>query len=71
MDIIHDTKTWIARLEEDERQKTGISTLKIGYNRVFGYYLEIGNAHVSKVPDYYIAKQSLANAVYLATPEGI
>ncbi|MDD4806607.1 MAG: DNA mismatch repair protein MutS [Candidatus Cloacimonetes bacterium] len=68
LDIIHDTKTWIARLEEDERQKTGISTLKIGYNRVFGYYLEIGNAHVSKVPDYYIAKQSLANAVRYISP---
>ncbi|MBP7117342.1 MAG: DNA mismatch repair protein MutS [Candidatus Cloacimonetes bacterium] len=68
LDIIHDTKTWIARLEEDERQKTGISTLKIGYNRVFGYYLEIGNAHVNKVPDYYIAKQSLANAVRYISP---
>lgn len=68
MDIIHDGKSWIARLEEDERQKTGISTLKVGYNRVFGYYLEVSNTHKSKVPDYYIAKQTLSNAERYISP---
>ncbi|MCD8480672.1 MAG: hypothetical protein LRZ88_10985 [Candidatus Cloacimonetes bacterium] len=68
LDLIHDGKSWIARLEEDERQKTGIPTLKVGYNRVFGYYLEISNTHKSKVPDYYIAKQTLANAERYISP---
>ncbi|MCB5266952.1 MAG: DNA mismatch repair protein MutS [Candidatus Cloacimonetes bacterium] len=68
MDIIHDGKSWIARLEEDERQKTGIPSLKVGYNRVFGYYLEVSNTHKSKVPDYYIAKQTLANAERYISP---
>lgn len=68
MELIHDGKSWIARLEEDERLKTGIPHLKVGYNRVFGYYLEIGNSHKHKVPDYYIAKQSLANAERYISP---
>ena len=68
LELIHDGKSWIARLEEDERRKTGISTLKVGYNRVFGYYLEVSAAQKSKVPDYYIAKQTLANAERYISP---
>ncbi|HNQ43339.1 MAG TPA: DNA mismatch repair protein MutS, partial [Candidatus Cloacimonadota bacterium] len=68
MDLIHDGKSWIARLEEDERQKTGISSLKVGYNRVFGYYIEVTATHKSKVPDYYIAKQTLSNAERYISP---
>ncbi len=68
MDLIHDGKSWIARLEDDERQKTGIPSLKVGYNRVFGYYLEVTAAHKAKVPDYYIAKQTLSNAERYISP---
>lgn len=62
------SKDWIARLEEKERQKTGINTLKVGYNRVFGYYLEVSKGQVSKVPDDYIRKQTLVNAERYITP---
>jgi len=68
IEIIHDGKSWIARLEEDEKQKTGISSLKVGYNRVFGYYLEVTAAHKDKVPDYYIAKQTLVNSQRYISP---
>jgi DNA mismatch repair protein MutS len=68
MDLIHDGKSWIARLEDDERQKTGIPSLKIGYNRVFGYYIEVTAAHKSKIPDYYIAKQTLVNSERYISP---
>jgi DNA mismatch repair protein MutS len=52
----------LARMEADEREKTGISSLKIRYNNVFGYYIEITNTHKDKVPSYYQRKQTLANA---------
>lgn len=68
MDLIHDGKSWIARLEEDERQKTGIPSLKIGYNRVFGYYIEVTSAHKNKIPEYYIAKQTLVNSERYISP---
>jgi len=68
MDLVHDGKSWIARLEEDEKRKTGITSLKVGYNRVFGYYIEVTATHKSKVPDYYIAKQTLANAERYISP---
>lgn len=68
MDLVHDGKSWIARLEEDEKRKTGISGLKVGYNRVFGYYIEVSAAHKSKVPDYYIAKQTLVNSERYISP---
>ncbi len=68
MELIHDGKSWIARLEEDERQKTGISTLKIGYNRVFGYYIEVSASQKGKVPDYYAAKQTLVNSERYISP---
>ncbi|PKN81006.1 MAG: DNA mismatch repair protein MutS [Candidatus Cloacimonetes bacterium HGW-Cloacimonetes-1] len=68
LEIIHDGKSWIAKLEDDEKRKTGIPSLKVGYNKVFGYYLEVTAAHKSKVPDYYIAKQTLVNSERYISP---
>jgi DNA mismatch repair protein MutS len=62
-------KKWIAALQESERKRTGISSLKIGYNRVFGYYLEASNANISSVPENYIRKQTLVNGERFITPE--
>ena len=62
-------KTWIAELEAKEREKTGIKNLKIKYNRVFGYYLEVTNSYRELVPDYFTRKQTLANAERYITPE--
>lgn len=61
-------KEWIARLQEDERRRTGIPSLKVGYNSVFGYYLEVTNTHREKVPAEYIRKQTLTNAERYVTP---
>ncbi len=66
--IIHDGKNWIARLEDDERKKTGITSLKVGYNKVFGYYIEVTLTHKNKVPDYYTPKQTLVNSERYITP---
>ena len=60
---------WIANLENVERERTGIKTLKVGYNKVFGYYLEVTRAHVDSVPEQYIRKQTLVNAERYITPE--
>lgn len=57
-----DGKTWLADLEAREREKTGIKNLKIKYNKVFGYYFEVTNSFKSLVPEYFIRKQTLANA---------
>ncbi|MFH1017465.1 MAG: DNA mismatch repair protein MutS, partial [Pseudomonadota bacterium] len=62
-------RSWIARLEAQERERTGISSLKIAYNRVFGYYLEVTRTHLAKVPPEYQRKQTLANAERYVTPE--
>ena len=62
-------KGWIARLESEEREKTGIKSLKIAYNNVFGYYLEVSRANLHLVPQDYIRKQTLANAERFITPE--
>jgi DNA mismatch repair protein MutS len=64
-----DGKQWIAQLEAKERQRTGIPSLKVGYNAVFGYYLEVSKPHLNKVPAEYIRKQTLANAERFITPE--
>ena len=64
-----DGKDWLAKLENEEREKTGIKNLKIKYNKVFGYYLEVTNSYKSMVPDYYTRKQTLANAERYITPE--
>jgi DNA mismatch repair protein MutS len=62
-------KTWIAKLEDEERKKTGIKKLKVSYNKVFGYYLEITKSYFDLVPDRYIRKQTLANSERYITPE--
>lgn len=64
-----DGKEWLAKLEEDEREKTGIKNLKIKYNKVFGYYLEVTNSFKNLVPEYYTRKQTLANAERYIIPE--
>jgi DNA mismatch repair protein MutS len=67
--LLRDGRGWIARLEATEREKTGIKSLKISYNNVFGYYLEISRANLHLVPQDYIRKQTLANAERFITPE--
>lgn len=62
-------KAWIAELEAQERRRTGIPSLKVGYNAVFGYYIEVSKSHLSKVPSDYIRKQTTANAERFITPE--
>ena len=62
-------KSWLAKLEAKERDKTGIKNLKIKYNKVFGYYLEVTNSYKDLVPDYFTRKQTLANAERYITPE--
>ncbi len=62
-------KGWIAKLEDAERKKTGITSLKVGYNKVFGYYLEVTNTHKEKIPDYYICKQTLVNCERYFSPQ--
>lgn len=64
-----DGKKWLADLEASEREKTGIRTLHIKYNKVFGYYLEVSNSFKDQVPDYYVRKQTLTNAERFITPE--
>ena len=60
-DIVLNGKDYIAAIQQQEQEKTGIAKLKIGYNRVFGYYIEVPNAYKELVPDEYIRKQTLAN----------
>ena len=61
-------KDWLAKLEEEEREKTGIKNLRIRYNKVFGYYLEVTNSFKNLVPEYYTRKQTLANSERYITP---
>ncbi len=62
-------KQWIAYMQEEERQNTGITSLKVGFNKVFGYYLEVTKIHQDKVPDTYIRKQTLVNSERYITEE--
>ncbi|SFP61203.1 DNA mismatch repair protein MutS [Caldicoprobacter faecalis] len=62
-------KEWIASLEQKEREKTGIKNLRVGFNKVFGYYIEVTKSYYDMVPEYYIRKQTLANAERYITPE--
>ncbi len=64
-----DAKAWVANLEKRERARTGIKNLKVGYNKVFGYYLEVTKANADRVPPEYIRKQTLVNAERYITPE--
>lgn len=68
-DSIKDGKFWISNLETSERERTGIKNLKVGYNRVFGYYLEVTKSYYELIPENYIRKQTLANAERFITPE--
>lgn len=63
------SKTWIAKLEMEERKRTGINSLKIKFNRIFGYHIEISKANLGYVPDNYIRKQTMVNAERFITPE--
>jgi len=64
-----DARGWVASLEKRERGRTGIKSLKVGYNKVFGYYIEVTKTNMDAVPDTYIRKQTLVNAERFITPE--
>jgi DNA mismatch repair protein MutS len=64
-----EAKAWVAGLEQHERERTGVKTLKVGYNKVFGYYIEVTKANQDAVPKDYIRKQTLVNAERFITPE--
>ena len=64
-----DGKTWLAQLEEEDRERTGIKNLKVKYNKVFGYYFEVTNSYKDLVPDDYVRKQTLVNAERYTTPK--
>ncbi len=68
-EIMHGGKGWIEKIAEREREATGIKTLKIGYNRVFGYYIEVSKSFMDQVPATYIRKQTLANGERYITDE--
>lgn len=67
--LIQDAKTALRKIEEQEKAATGISSLKVRYNKVFGYYIEVSKSNLDKVPDNYIRKQTLVNAERYVTPE--
>ena len=64
-----DGKSWLMKLEVEEKEKTGIKSLKVGFNKVFGYYIEVTNTYKSQVPDRYIRKQTLTNGERYITEE--
>ena len=68
-DLARGGKHWIAAYQAKESERTGIPSLKIGFNKVFGYYLEVTITHLDKVPDDYIRKQTLKNQERFITPE--
>ncbi len=68
-DISFSGKDWIARLQAQEREKTGITSLKVSYNKVFGYYIEVTKPNLHRVPSHYIRKQTLVNAERYITQE--
>ena len=68
-EIEKNSRGWIGKIEEAEREATGIKNLKIGYNRVFGYYIEVSKSNINAVPDRYIRKQTLANGERYFTQE--
>ncbi len=67
--IARDSKAWISEFEREQREETGIKTLKVGYNKVFGYYIEITNSYKDSAPVHYVRKQTLANAERYIIPE--
>ncbi len=62
-------KEWMEKIEADEREKTGIKNLRVSYNKVFGYYVEVTKSYVDQVPDYYVRKQTLTNCERYITQE--
>ncbi|MBQ3014329.1 MAG: DNA mismatch repair protein MutS, partial [Clostridia bacterium] len=68
-EIMNDGDSWLEKIAEEEREKTGIRTLRIGYNRVFGYYIEVSKSFMDQVPEHYIRKQTLTNGERYITPE--
>lgn len=62
-------KEWLSKLEESEKTKTGIKNLKVGFNKIFGYYIEVSKSNIKFAPDYFIRKQTLANSERYITPE--
>lgn len=66
---ISNSKNWIVQLEEQERKKTGITSLKVKFNKVFGYYIDVSKANLDKVPDHYQRKQTLVNSERFITPK--
>ncbi|MFP4654752.1 MAG: DNA mismatch repair protein MutS [Methanohalobium sp.] len=68
-DVSRHSKEWIASFQKQERERTGINSLKVGYNKVFGYYIEVTKPNIKYVPDDYIRKQTMANAERFYTPE--
>lgn len=67
--IVKGGKDWITELEQQERQRTGISSLKVRFNKVFGFYIEVSNSHLESVPADYMRKQTLVNGERFITPE--
>ena len=67
--IMRDGKNWVEQVAEEEREKTGIRTLHIGFNKVFGYYIEVSKSYISQVPNTYIRKQTLTNGERYITQE--
>ncbi|MCR5219724.1 MAG: DNA mismatch repair protein MutS [bacterium] len=66
--VSHDGKGWISRLEQSERERTGIPTLKIRYNKVFGYFIEVSKSYVAQVPEDFHRKQTISNGERYITP---
>ena len=69
LDASRNGRQWVADLERRERERTGIATLRVGYNKVFGYYLEVTNSQLGRVPDDYIRKQTISNGERFITPD--
>ena len=67
--IARNSKQWIADFQQKEKERSGIKSLKVGYNKVFGYYIEVTNSNSNQVPEDYIRKQTIANAERFFTPE--
>ena len=67
--ITRDTKRYLAELETAERERTGIRSLRVGYNRVFGYYIEVSKANIALVPDEYERRQKLVGGERYVTPQ--
>lgn len=68
-EIIKDGKGWISKIEAKEKERTGIRTLKVGYNKVFGYYIEVSNSFLNMVPEEYIRRQTLTNGERFITEQ--